>query len=105
MRPIIGSARLSPRRRRQRWLGRRGTQLCSLRQALPELEPLGASLVAVSPQQPDRSPELVDKHALTFEVLTDSKSRDGTIHHATVRADERPHLAAVLMAQVIGTCG
>ena len=51
------------------------TQLRSLQQALPDLEALGASLVAVSPQLPDGSLALVDEHALTFEVLTDSKSR------------------------------
>jgi peroxiredoxin len=57
------------------WCPYCNTQLRSLQQALPELEALGASLVAVSPQLPDGSLELIDKHALTFEVLSDSKSR------------------------------
>jgi peroxiredoxin len=57
------------------WCPYCNTQLRSLQQALPELEALGASLVAVSPQLPDGSLELIDKHALTFDVLSDSKSR------------------------------
>jgi peroxiredoxin len=57
------------------WCPYCNTQFRSLQQALPELEALGASLVAVSPQLPDGSLELIDKHALTFEVLSDSKSR------------------------------
>jgi peroxiredoxin len=57
------------------WCPYCNTQLRMLQQALPELEALGASLVAVSPQLPDGSLELIDKHALTFEVLSDSKSR------------------------------
>jgi peroxiredoxin len=57
------------------WCPYCNTQLRSLQQALPDLEALGASLVAVSPQLPDGSLELIDKHALTFEVLSDLKSR------------------------------
>ena len=50
-------------------------QLRGLQQALPEIERLGAALVAVSPQVPDGSLELIDEHELTFEVLSDAKSR------------------------------
>jgi peroxiredoxin len=50
------------------------TQLRGLQEALPEIEALGASLVAVSPQLPDGSLELIDEHTLTFEVLSDVKS-------------------------------
>jgi peroxiredoxin len=50
------------------------TQLRGLQEALPEIEALGASLVAVSPQLPDGSLELIDEHSLTFEVLSDLKS-------------------------------
>lgn len=46
-----------------------------MQQALPEIEGLGAALVAVSPQVPDGSLELIDEHELTFEVLSDAKSR------------------------------
>lgn len=51
------------------------TQLRGLQQALPEIESLGAALVAVSPQLPDGSLELIEEHELTFEVLSDAKSR------------------------------
>jgi peroxiredoxin len=57
------------------WCPYCNTQLRGLQEALPEIEALGASLVAVSPQLPDGSLELIDEHSLTFEVLSDLKSR------------------------------
>ena len=57
------------------WCPYCNAQLRGLQQALPEIEALGASLVAVSPQLPDGSLDLIDEHALTFEVLSDEKSR------------------------------
>jgi peroxiredoxin len=57
------------------WCPYCNAQLRGLQQALPELEALGASLVAVSPQLPDGSAELIDEAALTFEVLSDVESR------------------------------
>jgi len=57
------------------WCPYCNTQLRGLQQALPEIESLGAALVAVSPQVPDGSLDLIDKHELTFEVLSDAKSR------------------------------
>jgi peroxiredoxin len=56
------------------WCPYCNAQLRGLQQALPELEALGASLVAVSPQLPDGSAELIDEAALTFEVLSDLDS-------------------------------
>src|SRR5262245_32168076 len=38
---------------------------------LPELRALGATLVALSPQTPDASLTLAEKHALAFPVLSD----------------------------------
>ncbi|WP_026734826.1 peroxiredoxin-like family protein [Fischerella sp. PCC 9605] len=46
-------------------------ELRALQQVLPELTALGASLVAISPQTPDNSLSTVEKHSLTFEVLSD----------------------------------
>jgi peroxiredoxin len=46
-----------------------------LQQALPEIETLGATLVAISPQVPDGSLDLIDEREFTFEVLSDAKSR------------------------------
>ena len=45
-----------------------------LQEVRPEIEELGASLVAVSPQTPDNSLELVESNSLTFEVLSDVRS-------------------------------
>ena len=40
---------------------------------LPELERLGATLVAISPQTPDNSLSTVEKNVLAFPVLSDSE--------------------------------
>jgi peroxiredoxin len=42
-----------------------------LQLVLPEIESLGAQLVAVSPNMPDRSLSTVEKNDLSFEVLSD----------------------------------
>ena len=38
---------------------------------LPEIEALGAQLVTVAPELPDKSLSTAEKHALAFEVLSD----------------------------------
>ena len=38
---------------------------------MPEIKALGASLVAISPQTPDHSLTLAEKHNLGFELLSD----------------------------------
>jgi len=38
---------------------------------LPEIQALGASLVAISPQLPIHSRELIERRHLTFEILSD----------------------------------
>lgn len=47
-------------------------ELKVLEDNLPRIIEKKASLVAISPQSPDNSLTLVEKHKLTFEVLTDS---------------------------------
>ena len=47
----------------------------ALQQAFPEMEGLGVKLVAISPQTPDNSLSTYEKHALTFEVLSDVGNR------------------------------
>ena len=42
---------------------------------LPELQTLGATLVAISPQTPDASLTLAEKHALAYPVLSDVGNR------------------------------
>ncbi len=46
-------------------------ELRALQARLPEIEALGASLVAISPELPDRALATADSNALTFPVLVD----------------------------------
>lgn len=46
-------------------------QLHAYQQILPQIRDLGASLLAISPQTPDKSLTLSEKQALTFPVLSD----------------------------------
>jgi peroxiredoxin len=47
-------------------------QLSAFQAALPEIRHAGATLVAVSPQTPDQSLTLAERHALEYPVLSDS---------------------------------
>ena len=46
-------------------------ELRAYQQALPQIEALGAALIAVSPEKPGFAQLLADRHKLTFPVLTD----------------------------------
>ena len=46
-------------------------QLRALQEALPEIVATGATLVAISPQAPDRALTMTEKHELAFAVLSD----------------------------------
>ncbi|WP_417897227.1 peroxiredoxin-like family protein [Bacillus haimaensis] len=48
-------------------------QLKSYQQKLPEIQAIGAQLIAISPQKPDHSLSLQEKEGLEFQVLSDSK--------------------------------
>lgn len=50
-------------------------QLRTLQQLLPEINNLGATLIAVSPQTPDNSLSMKEKHELTFHVLSDQDNK------------------------------
>ena len=50
-------------------------QLRGLQQSLPAFERLGAQLIAVTPQQPDRSLAQVEADGYRFEILSDLDSR------------------------------
>ena len=50
-------------------------ELRALQRVLPEVHELGATLVAVTPEVPDGSLTLAEKHALSFDLLTDAGSR------------------------------
>lgn len=45
--------------------------LNSYQQVLPEIKALGANLMAISPQNPDSTLDMQEKHSLEFEVLSD----------------------------------
>ncbi len=47
------------------------TELAALQEALPDIRARGARLIAVSPQAPDRSQELVQRLGLAYDVLSD----------------------------------
>lgn len=49
-------------------------ELRALQSALPEIERLGATLIAVSPQTPDKSLSTAEKNELAFAVLSDAGS-------------------------------
>lgn len=46
-------------------------ELRALQEVLPQIQALGATLVAISPQTPDYSLSTAEKNDLTFEVLSD----------------------------------
>ncbi len=49
-------------------------ELRALQRELENIEAAGATLVAISPNKPDESLGLIDKHELTFPVLSDSEN-------------------------------
>lgn len=57
------------------WCPYCNTELHDLAEALPEIQKLGAQLVAISPQTPDHSLSTVEKNDLPFEVLSDSGNK------------------------------
>ncbi|ARU55405.1 redoxin superfamily protein [Oleiphilus messinensis] len=46
-------------------------ELGALQKVLPEIEELGAQLVAITPELPDESMSTTEKNALQFKILTD----------------------------------
>lgn len=67
-------------------------ELRALQDTLLQIQALGANLVAISPNLPDKSLTSIEKHALTFEVLTDVQNQ--TAHNyglvLTLDAEIRP---------------
>ncbi len=57
------------------WCPHCSRELHALQEALPHIRKLGAELVAISPNLPDKSLTSIEKHNLTFEVLTDLHNR------------------------------
>lgn len=56
---------------RGEWCPYCNLELRALQAALPEIQALGAKLLAISPQTPDNSLSTQEKNALSYEVLSD----------------------------------
>ncbi len=56
---------------RGEWCPYCNLELRAFQEVLPEIIDLGAQLVAISPNLPDKSLSSIEKHSLTFEVLSD----------------------------------
>lgn len=56
------------------WCPYCNTQLQAYQASLADIQNLGASLVAISPQKPDGSLSMKEKHDLQFEVLSDASN-------------------------------
>jgi peroxiredoxin len=56
---------------RGQWCPFCNLELRALQRAMADIEAVGATLVAVSPNTPDTSLTTVEKHALTYSVLSD----------------------------------
>ena len=56
---------------RGEWCPDCNLEIRALQKLLPDLQPENTQIVAVSPEQPDNSLTLQEKHALTFPVLSD----------------------------------
>jgi peroxiredoxin len=52
---------------------------------LPEIKALGANLIAISPQKPDSSLDMKEKHALEFEVLSDDKNEVAKLYTTIIK--------------------
>ncbi len=50
-------------------------ELKAYQEMLPEIKGLGAQLVAISPNLPDKSLSTIEKNSLTFEVLSDTGNK------------------------------
>lgn len=57
--------------------------------ALSQIEALGASLVAISPQTPDNSLTTVEKKELTFEVLSDQGNQVARNYGLVYKVDDQ----------------
>lgn len=60
---------------RGEWCPYCNLELKALQARLPEIEDLGATMVAISPSNPDHSASAAGKNEVTFDVLSDSGNR------------------------------
>lgn len=67
-------------------------ELQALQARLPDIQALGAHLIAISPETPDHSLTTAEKHGLGFEVLSDTGNRTARAYGLlfTVYQEMRP---------------
>lgn len=68
---MLGKGHLVINFYRGAWCPYCNLELRAFQEVLPEIIGLGARLVAISPNLPDKSLSSIEKHSLTFEVLSD----------------------------------
>jgi len=57
------------------WCPYCNVELAAYQEALDEIKDAGAQLVAISPDTPDKSMSLADRHALQYEILSDLNNK------------------------------
>jgi peroxiredoxin len=72
------------------------------RQLLPRLQTLGASLLALSPQSPDRLLDIKQRHGLDFLIASDLDNELGRRFNILYTYDEASQQAAVARGSPIG---
>jgi len=60
---------------RGEWCPYCNIELAALQKALPEIEQAGAKLIAISPELPDYSLTIIEKHDLKFDILSDQDGK------------------------------
>ncbi|GHO51840.1 peroxiredoxin-like family protein [Ktedonobacter robiniae] len=73
---------------RGEWCPYCNLELRAYQKALPQLQELGATLVAISPQTPDHSLSTQEKHELGFVVLSDRGNRVARAYGLAFELDE-----------------
>ena len=72
------------------------------RQLQPGLQALGASLVAISPQVPEKLVEIKRRHGLTFQVASDLDNALGRRFGITFHANAASRLASLAKGSTLG---
>jgi peroxiredoxin len=82
---------------RGEWCPFCNVQLRAYQQILPQIQALGATLVAISPQTPDRSLSTVEKKELTYIVLSDVGNTVARAYRLVFTLEERirPHFTTI----------
>lgn len=65
-------------------------ELRNFQQILPQIEAVGAKLVAISPMTPDHSLTLQEREKLAFEVLSDAGNQVARQYTTVFRQGEQP---------------